>query len=255
LNVVTAGAGQPLVAIHGLNGDRTLMHWLLEPLFDERVGTARHYVDLPGHGAHRAPGKAHSDAILDRLVKTIDGVTRGAPFCLVGSSIGAYLAFGVAVRGIAVTVPVIKPLDADRQLSPMLKAATDDALFDGLPEDLVGILRDLMANETTEAMDAFRSVFMPAFVRSDQEFIQRWRSSPEYALSTAPTFRFEGPGLVITGRQDTSVGYEQALDLRDQLPRTTFVALDGTGHTADIERTAVVRALLSDWLDRVDAFS
>jgi pimeloyl-ACP methyl ester carboxylesterase len=55
----------------------------------------------------------------------------------------------------------------------------------------------------------------------------------------------------VTGRQDSAVGYLGAWELLDHYPRATFAVLDRAGHALPHEQPELLRALVSEWLDRV----
>lgn len=83
------------------------------------------YIDPPGHG--KTPGKGwitNQDKILEVLLACIDKLTAGHRFCLIGISLGAYLARGVRlyraefIDGIAMIVPAIIAEDAKRTVPP-----------------------------------------------------------------------------------------------------------------------------------------
>ena len=62
---------------------------------------------------------------------------------------------------------------------------------------------------------------------------------------------FDGPSLIVAGRQDSMSGYRDSLDLIDQFPRATLSVLDTAGHGLAFERPALLQALLRDWLERL----
>ena len=62
---------------------------------------------------------------------------------------------------------------------------------------------------------------------------------------------YDKPVLIVAGRQDTSVGYENAWRIIDNYPRPTFAVLDTAGHNLQIEQPQVFNALASEWLDRL----
>ena len=105
-------------------------------------------------------------------------------------------------------------------------------------------------------LDAIRSD--PALMGGvgDQEFLQRIRQNPErYALSfdaDALAEPFAAPTLIVTGRQDSGVGYRDAWGILENYPRGTFVSLDRAGHLLEIEQEDLLRALVGEWLDRVE---
>jgi pimeloyl-ACP methyl ester carboxylesterase len=62
---------------------------------------------------------------------------------------------------------------------------------------------------------------------------------------------YDGPTLVVAGRQDFTVGYVAAADLLDYYPRATLAVLDGTGHALPHEQPNLLASLIDDWLVRV----
>jgi pimeloyl-ACP methyl ester carboxylesterase len=62
---------------------------------------------------------------------------------------------------------------------------------------------------------------------------------------------YDGPTLVVAGRQDSTVGYAAAADLLDYYPRATLAVLDGTGHALPHEQPDLLASLIDDWLIRV----
>jgi pimeloyl-ACP methyl ester carboxylesterase len=63
---------------------------------------------------------------------------------------------------------------------------------------------------------------------------------------------FEGPSLFLAGRQDPVVGYQDAWPILEQYPRASFVVLDRASHDFPFEQKALFKALVDDWLDRME---
>jgi len=63
---------------------------------------------------------------------------------------------------------------------------------------------------------------------------------------------FEKPALIITGRQNYIVGYEDAWDYLDKFPRATFVVLDMASHNLQIEQEQVFNSLVNELFDRIE---
>lgn len=57
--------------------------------------------------------------------------------------------------------------------------------------------------------------------------------------------------MILTGRQDSLVGYRDAWQLLENYPRGTFAVLDRAGHNVHNEQHQLFNALLGEWLDRV----
>jgi pimeloyl-ACP methyl ester carboxylesterase len=54
------------------------------------------------------------------------------------------------------------------------------------------------------------------------------------------------------GRFDNRCGYRAAFEILEDYPLATYAVLDGAGHVAGLERPDLYRALVTDWLDRVE---
>jgi pimeloyl-ACP methyl ester carboxylesterase len=67
--------------------------------------------------------------------------------------------------------------------------------------------------------------------------------------------RFEKPVLLLTGRQDTHVIYHDTWLILECYRRATFAVLDLAGHALGVEQAALFRALVDEWLDRVEEYS
>ena len=68
----------------------------------------------------------------------------------------------------------------------------------------------------------------------------------------ALTKPFEKPTLILTGRQDTHVGYRDGWSILEKYPRATFAVLDRAGHALRVEQVNLFEALVHEWLDRVE---
>ena len=62
---------------------------------------------------------------------------------------------------------------------------------------------------------------------------------------------FDKPSLMLAGRQDTSVGYSDLLQIVKNYSRGTFAILDRAGHSLQIEQEVVFNGMVNEWLDRV----
>lgn len=54
------------------------------------------------------------------------------------------------------------------------------------------------------------------------------------------------------GKQDSVVGYKDALSLLEKFPRASFAILDRAGHNLQIEQPELFTELMSEWLNRVE---
>jgi pimeloyl-ACP methyl ester carboxylesterase len=88
---------------------------------------------------------------------------------------------------------------------------------------------------------------------ADQEILGRIRQRHafSFAADVLPE-PFAKPVLILTGKHDSVVGYEQAGDLLAYYPRATYAVLDRAGHGVNFEQPAIFRLLTDEWLDRVE---
>ena len=76
------------------------------------------------------------------------------------------------------------------------------------------------------------------------------RLAARYALPVSPDDQFatfDRPVLIVTGRQDAVVGFEDQWSLARRLPRATYAMLERAGHNIQVDQPAIVRDLLSRW--------
>jgi pimeloyl-ACP methyl ester carboxylesterase len=260
------GEGRPIIMLHGWSLDHRHMVSDMEPLFKQHDGWKRIYLDLPGHG--RTPGKdwiTNQDKILDVVLDFIDNVISGQRFVVVGASAGAYLARGVVLRraasidGLLMTVPLIVVGDAKRQVPSPVSLVADSALMSLLDPDEAEALFQITVVQSQKVVEYIRANVPSASETGDQTFQAKIREHPKnYAFSfdvDALPKPFPAPTLIVTGRQDSVVGYRDAWEILDNYPRGSFVVLDRSGHFLGIEQADLFHALVGEWLDRVEEYA
>lgn len=253
------GSGTPVVALHGWFVDHRLMSGILEPLFRAHPGYRRVYPDLPGMGRTPAPEAVRSsDDLLDAVLGLIDGVVGGEEFLVVGLSHGGYLARAVAnrrpgqVAGLALICPLgseVMGQEPDVPEHVVLRSSGDlsGILDPALEEQLPGYL----VVQTPETLRRFQQGEGPGLALADMTALERIMEN--WALREEPEggIPFKEPTLVVTGRQDSVVGYSAAWNWLGHYPRATFAVLDRAGHGLPHEQPGLLDALLSEWLGRV----
>jgi pimeloyl-ACP methyl ester carboxylesterase len=261
LHAVQRGAGVPVLALHGWTADHRLMLGCLEPVFARRPGYLRVYPDLPGMGASPAPPSvASSDDVLAAVREFVDDTLGDTPFLLVGESYGGYLARALArvradrVLGLALICPIGTAVEnAGRTLPEPHLPRTDPGLLAALDDRTAAEFAATAVVRTPETLRRFREEIMTGIALEDRaataRIRRRWTltDNPE---GGAPLTR---PVLVLTGRQDATVGYVDQFALLPHYPRATFAVLDVAGHNLQIEQPALFGAFVHEWLDRVEA--
>jgi pimeloyl-ACP methyl ester carboxylesterase len=252
------GAGRPLVVVHGAAGDHRVAAATIEPLFNQRVGWKRIYPDLPGHGA--TPGPAwmqNEDQLLDLLLSFIDRVIPHERFTLAGFSRGGYYARGILhrrlaqVAGLLLVAPLIQR--EERDLPQRTVLVSDQAVLAEQDEwtrtvaEAVLVVQD---RATLKRVQALRPLFEDA--KQDHAFHDRLKRSFSFPIDQLPQ-PFREPALFLLGRQDHVVGYRDTWKIVEHFPRATYAVLDQAGHAPDVEQLHLSQALISEWLDRVEA--
>ncbi|WP_129793783.1 alpha/beta fold hydrolase [Sphingosinicella sp. CPCC 101087] len=264
----TEGEGRDLIFVHGWTMDHRDEARTYEPIFANRPGWRRHYLDLPGMGrSPRRENIVNLDGMLEALLDFIQDRVEGT-FAIAGTSTGAYLARGVIarmgdrVRGAILRAPMIIPDDSRRDVDPIEPVLRDPSVLAEMSAGDRERLGELLVQTPSYAAAKRRKLdeaVAPAIAAADQAFLAAIRQQPSrYRLSFDPDAaigRFDQPALIITGRHDESVGYRDAWPLARVFARSTFVVLDRAEHGLPIDQQRVFTALVNDWLDRLDEAS
>lgn len=258
LHFVAYGEGTPVLALHGWTPDHRLMTGCLEPIFAERPGYRRYYPDLPAMGQSPGDGIYSAEDILTAVLAFIDEQIGSEPFLLIGESFGGLIARSLVARrpeqilGLGLICPVGTNLDhADRILPEHQVIRADPDLLAALDPAEAAEFADLAVVQSPETLRRFRSDIAPGLAAADQERLAMVRRDWVLAVPPESGPVYPRPTLVLTGRQDASVGYAEQYDLLPHYPRASFVVLDRAGHNLQFEQPALFDWLVSEWLDRV----
>ena len=254
------GSGRPILVIHGWSADLHYMMADLEPIFETHPGWQRLYFDLPGHGDTPAPPWLGSQEQMFEIVQSVaEQATGGEPFAVIGSSYGGYLALGLAriiperLLGAALLLPDLPDDAGNRDVPKRTTIHTDKALFADLCEDEQWI-PDALVVHSAAALNEIRKHDMPAYRRCDRKFLERLDANyllPAIARQGRRPFNL--PSLIALGHQDAKVGFRSQMKLLDEFPRATLSVADLVGHHfGRIEQPALFRALILDWLARME---
>jgi pimeloyl-ACP methyl ester carboxylesterase len=106
--------------------------------------------------------------------------------------------------------------------------------------------------QTLQTLDRYERYVEPAEKLADQSALAR--IGERWELTARPQEQkaaYRRPTLLVTGRQDSTVGYARAWDLLDGYPRATFAVLDRAGHALPHEQPELLGSLVTEWLSRV----
>lgn len=231
-----AGAGPPLVLLHGGVGDgRATWRRQIDGLGDEFTVVAW---DAPGVGGSSDPPESFGMAgYADCLARFIDQLGLRRPH-LAGVSFGGALALAFHHRHAAVPKTLILAsayagwggsLPAEVAQQRLRQAFL---LADLPPEEFVGALLPTMFSPATpaEAVDAFGAsmlAFHPVGLRAMA------RACAEDLRDALP--HVDVPTLLVYGDKDARAPLSMAKDLQAAISGSTLVVLPDTGHACNIE--------------------
>ncbi|MEV6336632.1 alpha/beta hydrolase [Nocardia vinacea] len=255
VHYVEYGDGTPILMMHGSGVDHREMVGTMEPIFGDIPDYRRIYLDLPGMGRTPAPETINSsDDVVELVLGLVDMVIGDRDLLVIGHSAGGYFARAVANRrrdqviGLAVSCPLIEN-PRDITAHQVVHAAGD--LGDVLSPDDRTEFEGYFVVHTPAMQERFQHYVAPAIPLADQGAMarigERWRLSP--GPEDGPPY--PNPTLIITGRQDSSMGFAGHWDLVEHYPRATFAVLDRAGHALPHEQGDLVEALITEWLRRV----
>jgi pimeloyl-ACP methyl ester carboxylesterase len=242
------GEGSPVLTLHSAGVDHREVMGCLDPVFDAYTGYRRIYPDLPGMGRTPAPETIRgADDVLEVLLGFIDGVIGDQPLLLAGHSAGGYYAQAIAsqrpeqVMGLALLCPLLAGIhDVPEHEVAYGSGRIGNAEF-----------RDYFTVHTAQTLDRYETYVEPAARLADQTALAR--IGERWELTTRPPEKgpYRCPTLLVTGRQDSTVGYARAWEMLEHFPHATFAVLDRAGHALPHEQPVLIRALITEWLDRV----
>ena len=261
VNYEICGEGKPILFLHGYGFGYSHQDWLeiVEPFFKDMNGWKRIYIDLPGMG--KTPGAdwiKSSDDYLDMVLRFIDILFPDQKIVLAGYSYGGYLAQGVEhkkleyIEGLCLLAPATRRRP-DRNTPEHVVLIENKELLAELPPDVAEGIAGFYVVQNRKLIDLVKeSLDKP--ILGDEDFLNRFPESGKLYFSfdvEKPDQKFTKPALIVTGRQDSVIGYQDQWLILENYPRATFAVLDRAGHGLMIEQEQLFLALFGEWLERV----
>ena len=247
VHYVEHGTGRAVLVLHGAGVDHREAEACFEPALDGVAELRRIYPDLPGMGRTITPDTMCSaDDVLDTLLDFADDVIGGTAYLLIGHSAGGYYARAMAARrpervaGLALVCPLL----------PDVRDVPEHRVVAGSDEIGDEVFRSYFVTQTWEMLDRYEHYVAPAAALVDRAAVQR--IAERWALTADHAPAYAGPTLIVAGRLDSTVGYAAASDLVDHYPHASLAVVDDAGHALPHELPDLLRALLAEWLARVE---
>jgi pimeloyl-ACP methyl ester carboxylesterase len=246
VRLIEAGAGEPLVLVHGV-GLRAEA-WLPQISgLSDRLRVAA--VDLPGHGGSTPLSEgARLPDFVDWAIEVIGALGAG-PVNLAGHSMGALVAAGVAVERPDL-VRRLALLNAVFRRSAAAQAAVRqraDAIARGRLDPEAALDRWFGAKAADPALRGAVAAWLRGCDRAG--YSTAYRAFAEGDATYADRWGAIGcPTLVLTGAEDPNSTPAMARAMAAACRRGRAVILDGERHLASLTAPRRVTELLGDWL-------
>jgi pimeloyl-ACP methyl ester carboxylesterase len=248
-----AGAGEPLVLLHGIATDHHIWDIVVPALAAERRVVT---VDLPGFGASAPVGTDFDlKRVADRIVRGLAGRGLHGPFDLVGHSLGGGIAITLAathprlVRRLVLVAPAgLRPFPA--AISSALAAGADALL--AARRGAVSLTDVWWGRKLLLALTAADGAELPPTLARQmiEASATAKRTAPALATITSADLRpalaqIRHPLGVIWGEADRTVPIRALDDVLAARPDAAVVRLAGAGHVPMVERPDVFVAALT----------
>jgi 4,5:9,10-diseco-3-hydroxy-5,9,17-trioxoandrosta-1(10),2-diene-4-oate hydrolase len=254
-----AGAGRPLVLLHGLVG--SAKNWRQNISFlaaDSRV----YAVDLFNMGeSERVPGlDAGLEATADRVVECMDALGLDEAD-VAGHSHGGAVAMMLAVRHahrvrrLILFAPANPFCDLGHQLIRFYQTrfgvwfAKQIPFF---PRMLKATALSRMYGDSKRVTDGalegyIAGLHVPGTIDHVLQIVRRWSADMGLLRSSLPKLAGK-PTLLIWGDRDRAVGLSSGRELQRILPLSSLIVIPGVGHIPFEEQPDICNKAMRDWL-------
>ncbi|MCI4346289.1 MAG: alpha/beta fold hydrolase [Thermoplasmata archaeon] len=256
LYVREAGAGPPVLLVHGLGADHTVWNGVLPALAEHHTVLAP---DLRGHGRSDTPDDStfSFDELEGDLLELLRerGIERTH---LVGLSAGAFLAVRFA----------IDRTSSLRSLTSIAGSSHCDAHTRAVAENWARTFRDAGLEMYVQRL--LRDVYSPNWLDSHMDIVDKvtaqlrnadlrgpiqWYSAiRSYDVRTS-LGRLRLPTLVVHGMDDRVIDPTHARLLRQAIPGAELKLFPYAGHMVPVEQGEETARALLDWFAKVEARS
>lgn len=258
INYEISGTGINILMIHGFAVDHQLMKGCMENLLPKDVYRSI-YIDLPGMGKSNTPESINSsDDILNVLIEFINDILSNEKIIIIGESYGGYIARGIhsilkdQIIGLGLICPAIYA-DRNKRTLPEHEIIIQDIEFlKKLTDDQKENFSLYNVILTQDVFNRYQQEIMTGINISNKKFLSKIES--KYAFSNDIDKHdkiINIPTVIITGKQDSIVGYQDAYSIVKNYKRATYFVLDGAGHNLQIEQPEIFDVIMNNWLKKI----
>ncbi|MDD5208449.1 MAG: alpha/beta hydrolase [Elusimicrobiales bacterium] len=248
--------GFPLVFLHGATVDHVSMKNSFEQYFRRAGrGYARYYIDLPGHGESDCPlFRAGITEVLNDLGSFLR-YKFARPPCLVGYSMGGFLALKLAEATPFPALFLIAPpvyTDKSRIKKPLkIEGAVDELSRDERKSADSRYLL-LAAKKSPETLRRYKANLTPGFFPARWIYQARLIRNAIAADLTINPRKIASATAFLVGQQDLLVGYRDQFELSSKLKFSEYHSFYDCGHFLPVE-CSQFGSLFLNWLETAAA--
>jgi pimeloyl-ACP methyl ester carboxylesterase len=251
LNVVEAGAGRPLLLVHGFPLDHSMWNGQLEGLADRYRVIAP---DLRGFGLSEiTSGTSTMQQFADDLAELLGALQISEPVVYCGLSMGGYIGWQFVARhrakvGALIVADSRAVADNEKAAAGRLETA------DKVEKEGTKIVADAMLPKLFPAaaiergepcVKATEAVMLAAPPSGVAAALRGMAKRPDYTKELA---KIDVPTLVICGAEDAIAPLSEMEGIAKAIPNAKFVSIAGAGHMAPLEKPAEVNAAIRSFL-------
>ncbi|MGQ0648563.1 MAG: alpha/beta fold hydrolase [Gemmatimonadaceae bacterium] len=243
------GSGDPIVFLHGFPHRRSLWAPQLGALLDRARCIAP---DLRGFGESEAREPYSMDQYAYDVVELMDHLRiERAVVC--GLSMGGYVAFALwrnyapRIRGLVLmdTRPGADNADSVQKRRDMIAMARERGSAAVADAMITGMVGKSTREKCPEIVDAVHSMLESApvsgVIGALEAMIGRIDSTPTLATIDVPT-------LIVVGEEDALTPPKESEVMRQAIAESRMEVISGAGHVSNLERSATVNHVLSEFL-------
>lgn len=251
----TYGEDIPVLLIHGWGIDHRYLTGCMEPVFNNTGDRfKRFYVDVPGMGKSKEGSVRNTEDIVEVLLSFIKENIKG-DFMLAGNSYG-----GLISRIIADKIPErVKGMilicssqgSIKRTLPERYTLIKDDEFLKTLDKKQFEHFSSMNVKLTREAWNIYKRDIYPAVLQNEDNDFLNHVLDGEISLQMQNEIDnkvFDKPVLILTGKQDASVGYEDQFKWIKPYPRASYFAIEGASHNLSMDQPHLFECIVKNWL-------
>jgi len=173
---------------------------------------------------------------------------------LAGESYGGYLARGLVklrpnqVLGLLLICPLVIPGYRKGNVPEMQVMESDDLFLAELSEQERSYFEFITIIRTRAVWEKFKCDVYDALLHQNSHFLDEVLDGAFSYDVDALDKPFDKPCLILTGRNDTEVGYQDQFKLLDNYISASYMVFDRAGHNLQIEQQEQFVTAVSEWI-------